>query len=70
MVFIRAPRITRAGASVKVLARRDSAPVLVEQEHLMAATFHPELSTDPSIHKHFLDLVQMRRATDMASPEK
>ncbi len=62
MVFIRAPRITRAGSDVKVLASRDSAPVLVEQGHLMAATFHPELSTDTRIHRHFLDLVLRYRS--------
>ena len=58
MVFIRAPRITRVGAAVRVLATRDTAPVLVEQGHVMAATFHPELSTDTRIHQHFLDLVR------------
>lgn len=57
MVFIRAPRITRVGAQVSVLAERDGAPVLVQQGHLLAATFHPELSTDTRIHQHFLDLV-------------
>ena len=57
MVFIRAPKITRTGPDVQVLASRDEAPVLVEQGHLMAATFHPELSTDTRIHQHFLDLV-------------
>ena len=61
MVFIRAPRITRVGPEVRVLGKRDEAPVLVEQGHLMAATFHPELSTDTRIHQHFLDLV--RRCT-------
>ena len=58
MVFIRAPRITRVGSEVRVLGSRDGAPVLVEQGHLMAATFHPELSTDTRIHQHFIDLVQ------------
>ena len=57
MVFIRAPKITRIGPRVEVLASRDKAPVLVEQDHLMAATFHPELSTDSRIHQHFLTLI-------------
>ncbi len=55
-VFIRAPRIERVGPQVKVLAQRENSPVLVEQAHLLAATFHPELSTDDRIHRHFLDL--------------
>ena len=58
MVFIRAPRITRAGPAVEILARRDGAPVLVRSGHLLAATFHPELSADTRVHQLFLDLVK------------
>jgi 5'-phosphate synthase pdxT subunit len=58
MVFIRAPRITRAGATVETLADRDGFPVLVRQGHLLAATFHPELSADTRVHQLFLNLVQ------------
>jgi 5'-phosphate synthase pdxT subunit len=58
MVFIRAPRITRTGSAVETLATRDDFPVLVRQGHLLAATFHPELSGDPRVHKLFLDLVR------------
>ncbi|MEO8870273.1 MAG: pyridoxal 5'-phosphate synthase glutaminase subunit PdxT [Granulicella sp.] len=57
MVFIRAPRITRTGATVETLADRDGFPVLVRQGHLLAATFHPELSADTRVHQLFLDLV-------------
>lgn len=56
-VFIRAPRIASAGNEVTVLAERDGFPVLVEQGHNMAATFHPELSADRRIHRHFVDLI-------------
>jgi 5'-phosphate synthase pdxT subunit len=56
-VYIRAPRITRVGESVTVLARREGFPVLVEQGHLLAATFHPELSADRRVHAHFLAVV-------------
>jgi len=58
MVYIRAPRIVKTGDGVKVLAERDGFPVLVEQGHLMAATFHPELSADRRVHKRFVDLVK------------
>ncbi len=61
MVFIRAPRITRLGAGVEALADRDGCPTLVRQGHLLAATFHPELSTDPRVHQLFLDLVGNHR---------
>jgi len=57
MVFIRAPRIVRVGTNVETLATREGFPVLVRSGHLLAATFHPELSDDTRIHKLFLDLV-------------
>ena len=57
MVFIRAPRITRTGPQVETLASRDGFPVLVREGHLLAATFHPELSSDTRIHELFLNLI-------------
>jgi len=60
MVFIRAPRITRTGKDVTVLAERENSPVLVRQGDLLAATFHPELSDDPRVHQMFLDIVRER----------
>jgi 5'-phosphate synthase pdxT subunit len=60
MVYIRAPRIVKTGDNVQILASRDGFPVLVEQGHLMAATFHPELSADRRVHQHFVDLVRRR----------
>lgn len=56
-VYIRAPRIERAGPGVEVLAERDGYPVLVRQGKVMASTFHPELSEDPRVHAEFLKLV-------------
>ena len=58
MVFIRAPRITRTGATVETLATREANPVLVRQGHILAATFHPELSHDTRVHELFLNLVR------------
>ena len=57
MVFIRAPRITATGPDVDVLARREEFPVLVRQGHLLAATFHPELSHDRRVHRLFVETV-------------
>jgi pyridoxal 5'-phosphate synthase pdxT subunit len=57
MVFIRAPRIERVGADVEVLAREGADPVLVRHGHVMAATFHPELSDDTRVHQMFLEMV-------------
>jgi 5'-phosphate synthase pdxT subunit len=56
-VYIRAPRIERVGPAVEVLAERDGYPVLIRQGQLLAATFHPELSTDMRVHAEFLRLV-------------
>jgi pyridoxal 5'-phosphate synthase pdxT subunit len=58
MVFIRAPRITRTGPHVETLATRDGFPVLVREGHLLAATFHPELSSDLRVHQLFLNLIR------------
>lgn len=58
MVFIRAPRIERVGNGVEVLASREQDPVLVRQRNVMAATFHPELSSDMRVHAEFLKLVK------------
>ncbi|HEX8926644.1 MAG TPA: pyridoxal 5'-phosphate synthase glutaminase subunit PdxT [Terriglobales bacterium] len=57
-VYIRAPRIERAGPEVEVLAERDGFPVLVRQGHTLAATFHPELSPDTRVHEEFLSMVK------------
>jgi pyridoxal 5'-phosphate synthase pdxT subunit len=64
MVFIRAPRITATGPGVDVLARREQFPVLVRQGHLLAATFHPELSHDRRVHRLFVDTVIASRNED------
>ncbi len=42
-------------AGVKVLARYQGNPVLVEQGRHLAATFHPELTRRESVHRRFLD---------------
>jgi 5'-phosphate synthase pdxT subunit len=58
MVFIRAPRITRVGDGIEVLAMRDGNATLVRSGKLLAATFHPELSDDTRVHQLFLDMVR------------
>ena len=52
-VFIRAPRIRRVGPDVEILGRlpESGEPVLVRQGNVVAATFHPELTDDPRIHR-------------------
>lgn len=54
-VFIRAPRIERAGPDVEVLAELDGAPVAVRQGNLMGVAFHPELTDDLRFHEWLVD---------------
>src|SRR5579883_94019 len=56
-VFIRAPIIRRVGPEVKILAKYNDDPVLVEQGRHMVATFHPELTEDPRVHARFLEKI-------------
>jgi 5'-phosphate synthase pdxT subunit len=58
MVFIRAPSIDRVGPGVEVLAEYGGKPVLVQKANVMAATYHPELTSDSTVHKCFLELVE------------
>jgi 5'-phosphate synthase pdxT subunit len=56
MVFIRGPIIERLGTGIEVLAKYAGKPTLVQKENILAATFHPELTDDPTVHQHFLAL--------------
>jgi pyridoxal 5'-phosphate synthase pdxT subunit len=57
-VFIRAPRVTDAGADVEVLAEHEGVPVLLRQGRFLVASFHPELTDDARVHRRFLDMVR------------
>lgn len=56
--FIRAPQIRSTSADVKTLASYKGEPVLVQQGHHLGASFHPELTGDPSVHRYFLTLIE------------
>jgi 5'-phosphate synthase pdxT subunit len=57
-VFIRAPKVTRVGAGVDVLAEHDGVPVLLRQGAVSVASFHPELAGDHRLHALFLNSFQ------------
>ncbi len=61
-VFIRAPWIERVGDNVEVLAEVDGRPVLVAQGDVLAAAFHPELTSDRRLHQAFVERVQAWRS--------
>jgi pyridoxal 5'-phosphate synthase pdxT subunit len=60
MVFIRGPIIERVGPGVEVLAEHAGKPALVRQGAVLAATFHPELSSDSTVHRYFLARIVAR----------
>ncbi len=61
MVFIRAPRIRRVGPGVQLLAEHGGEPVMVRQDRVLVATFHPELTDNTTVHRYFCDLVGRSR---------
>lgn len=67
MVFIRAPIIERAGPGVEVLAEYAGKPALVQKERIMAATFHPELTDDTTVHERFVKMAGQRSRQAVAS---
>jgi len=60
MVFIRGPVIDSVAPGIDVLAEYAGKPALVQKGKVMAATFHPELTDDPTVHEHFLALAASR----------
>jgi 5'-phosphate synthase pdxT subunit len=56
-VFIRAPWVERTGPEVRVLAEHDGRPVVLEQDNLVVAAFHPELAGDARLHRYVMGKV-------------
>lgn len=56
MVFIRGPIIDRVGQDVEVLAQHAGKPAIVQKGRILATTFHPELTSDTTVHEYFLKL--------------
>jgi 5'-phosphate synthase pdxT subunit len=50
VVAIRAPRIVDVGPRVRVLATLRGEPILVREANVTGATFHPELTSDLTVH--------------------
>jgi len=62
-VFIRAPWVEDVGESVTVLGTLEHGVaagriVAVRQGHLLATSFHPELTGDTRVHEYFVEMVR------------
>ena len=57
-VFIRAPWVESVGPEVQVLATAETRIVAVRQGHLLATSFHPELTGDSRVHQLFVQIVK------------
>lgn len=57
-VFIRAPLITAVGPDVEVLSVYKDEIVTARQGHLLAASYHPELTDDYRLHGLFIDMAR------------
>ena len=54
-VFIRAPLIESVSGNTRVLAKLDGDRIVAaQQDHLLATSFHPELTGDDRFHRYFL----------------
>jgi pyridoxal 5'-phosphate synthase pdxT subunit len=64
-VFIRAPWVEEVGPAAHELGRVRSGPaagriVAIRQQHLLATSFHPELTGDVRVHEYFVAMVRDR----------
>ena len=55
-VFIRAPSISDVGSDVEVLSKFNEKIIAVKKNNVIGVAFHPELTTDISLHKYFVNL--------------
>lgn len=62
-VFIRAPLIKKVGAGVDVLSTYRDEIVTARQGHLLAVSYHPELTDDYRLHAYFVDMVKEAAAS-------
>ena len=60
-VFIRAPSIPEVGDNVDVISKFNEKIVAVKQGNILATAFHPELTTDVSLHKFFVKILQQKQ---------
>ncbi|MBW7475614.1 pyridoxal 5'-phosphate synthase glutaminase subunit PdxT [Paenibacillus oenotherae] len=57
-VFIRAPLIKEVSSKVDVLSTYNGEIVTARQGHLLACSYHPELTDDYRLHAYFLSMAE------------
>ena len=55
-VFIRAPSISDVGSDVEILSKFNEKIIAVKKNNVIGVAFHPELTSDISLHKYFVNL--------------
>lgn len=58
MVFIRAPYIKKVSNKCDVLAVVDNKIVAARYQNQLVTAFHPELTTDVTVHNYFIEMVE------------
>ena len=56
-IFIRAPSVSDVGSDVEILSKFNEQIIAVKKGNVIGIAFHPELTTDISLHKYFVNLV-------------
>jgi 5'-phosphate synthase pdxT subunit len=56
-IFIRAPSISDVGSDVEILSKFNEKIIAVKKNNIIGVAFHPELTSDISLHKYFVNLV-------------
>jgi 5'-phosphate synthase pdxT subunit len=60
-IFIRAPLIASVEGDARALARLDDGRIVAAQQgHLLATSFHPELTEDDRFHRYFLLVASLK----------
>ncbi len=57
MPFIRAPYISAVGSGVEILSRERGLITGAREKNMLATSFHPEITDDPTVHIYFLSMI-------------
>lgn len=57
-VFIRAPFIEKTGKDVEILSVHDNKIIAARENNQLVTAFHPELTSNLTVHKYFIDICE------------